>query len=106
MTPLKLWIGDFNKVANRISFVRSLSATIMGEWSSRNDLFQPYTINDSDMNWVLDRGNDWRLHFTGDDTVRLSYRYARPGDVTDPEIALVHWMQFRYGAEVYDEVSL
>lgn len=67
---------SFNDAIIRAAFVKLASGVVSAGTSVR--AFEPYMMNNSDMSWVLDPGNDWFLIFHPEDAsiARIRHRYG------------------------------
>lgn len=80
--------ADFNKLAERIEFVKLIADLI----PHNDQSFIPTQPNSTDSRYfVLDRGNDWRIVFTDNsktDAV-ITYRYHCRGVLKEEELAKI-----------------
>ena len=67
-----------NKIRDRYKFVKQVADLMFPQQKCYEGV--PYEVNNSDEDWVLDSGNDWRLHFEDDYKFRISYRYGNRED--------------------------
>jgi hypothetical protein len=81
---------------NRKNFIELMSSLL----NNKGSRFEPYQLNESttDLEWVVDAGNDWWVFFDREDKkqVRIRHRY----DSREALIPLGGWLAYRHYCEV------
>lgn len=100
---LQVTHADFMVHETRDALIGALSDTVD---AGRSDMFTPYSVNDNtDLEWVLDAANNWRVVFNPASPNRFAIHYRYQSVRSQGEEALAAWLGFKLGAIPVAEVS-